>query len=116
MALAFARLAAIAAATLLFLGAVEEVGVEAIGLMASGLGHAFSSCFFDEESSLLITKAPLSGQIELKVQKDALAFSRTVAFASPSPFWIDFSRVSRPPLASMAALDREPWISRNVLV
>lgn len=60
---AFARLAAIAAATLLFL----TFGV-AGAFAFDGSGHAFSSCFLAVESNVLIIRAALSSHVPLNTQ------------------------------------------------
>ncbi len=110
MAFALARLAAIAAATLLFLvlGGVVVVGTPA---SASGLGHAFSNCLRDVESRDCRIVDPRSGQIAWNTQNMCRAPSRTAAWGSASAFLTNFSKRSIPPY-SMAWDERAPWTSR----
>lgn len=117
MAFAFALLAAIAAATLLFLdAALGGTGVATSSGTASGLGQAFSSCFRDEESRVAIKAAPRSGQSSWNCQKTRRVVSRTATLGSPKAFFTDFSNSSRPPEDSIAALDRCPWVVRYILM
>lgn len=111
MALAFARLAAIAAATLVFFVYLGVVG----GIMAaaaSGLGQTFSSCLRARESSPARITRPLSCQRFSKTQKQIRALSLTPTLASAKALFIAFSNISRPPEASMACFDRAPCTSR----
>lgn len=106
-ALALARVAAIAAATLLFLvlGVSATVGATARLL---GLGHALSSCFLAIESKASRITAPLSGHMPSKTQNIFRASSRTLGFGSPRVFFSAFSSNSTPPLDSIACFARIP--------
>ena len=101
----------IAAATLLFLvrGGVVADGMD---VSAVGFGHAFSSCFRDDESRDCRIADPRSGQKPWKTQKTWRPISRTPGLGSASAFLIIFSRASTPPAASMAWVARAPWTSR----
>lgn len=109
-ALAFARVAAIAAATLLFLALGVSAVERAVRLL--GLGHALSSCFRAVGSNACRITAPLSGQMASKTQNIFRASSRTLGFGSPRAFLIAFSSRSTPPVDSMACLVRAPCTSR----
>lgn len=111
MAFAFARLAAIAAAMLVFLVAFGVTG-GMIAAAASGLGHAFSSCFRATASKVPKITSPLSCQMASKIQKHLRAFSRTAGFASPNALLRHFSNNSKPPEFSIACLARTPLMSR----
>ena len=113
MALAFARLAAIAAAILDFFGACAA-GISSPPT-AEGLGQAFSSCFLADPSRLFKITIALSGQTEWNVQNMARLFSRTAGLGSAKAFLTDFSSSSKLLEESILALTREPWISRNCL-
>lgn len=110
MALAFARLAAIAAATLFFFVFFGVVGGNAD--INSGLGQTFSTCLRASESSVSRIARPRSGQTSSKTQNNMRAFSLTAGFGSPNAFLRDFSNVSRPPDVSIAFFERWPWTSR----
>lgn len=109
-ALAFARVAAIAAATLLFL----TLGVSVVETAARlpGLGHALSSCFLATESKACRMSAPLSDQMPSKTQNIFRASSRTLGFGSPRVFLTAFSSKSTPPVDSIACFARIPCTSR----
>lgn len=113
IAFALARLAAIAAATLLFFafGGEPALGMAA---SASGFGHAFSNCLRDAESRDCRIAEPRSGQIPWNNQNNCRALSRTPAFASPSAFLTIFSSRSIAPEASMTCVERVPCTSRYV--
>jgi hypothetical protein len=81
IALALARLAAIAAATLGFF-LTSSTGV--MGVQASGFGFAFSSCFLAVASSCSAIASALAGQTGSKVQKQVRASGRTPGFGSES--------------------------------
>lgn len=106
MALAFALLAAIAAAMLDFLGTLGVA--EAIPPMSSGLGHALSSCFLAVPSKASSIAKAQSCHTASKDQNMTLAVSLTAGFGSASAFLTDFSRTSRPPVASMEFFARAP--------
>lgn len=101
----FARLAAIAAATLLFF-AVGVVG-GSTGT-ASGSGQAFSSCLRAVASSDSRIGMALSRQTPWKAQKSPRPLSRTLGLGSASAFLRDFSIISTPPTDSMWVLERTP--------
>lgn len=107
IAFAFARLAAIAAATLLFLGTgvLELVDVF---VMSSGSGHAFSSCLRAVLSRLFIMTVLLSRHTLSNAQKAARATSLVPGLGSARPFLRHFSRVSTPPALSIVCLERAP--------
>lgn len=107
IALAFARLAAIAAATLLFLAGFGVEGTKTAAA-SSGFGHAFSNCFRATESRPPSSVTPRSRQMPSKTQKQMRAFSRTAGLGSASAFFKDFSKISSPPEVSIACLDRWP--------
>jgi hypothetical protein len=106
IAFAFARLAAIAAAILDFLGACVALLFEPPA--KEGSGQAFSSCFFAVPSRLFRITMALSGHIEWNVQNMIRLFSLTAGLESASAFFTDFSRTSRPPAFSMLDLARAP--------
>lgn len=108
-ALAFARLAAIAAATLLFFAA----GVIGAMMTFAPFGHAFSNCFLAVLSNETMMIAPLSFQIPSKTQKAAREASRTAGLLSARPLLMDFSRGSN---ASVAYFIFCPCASRNTLM
>jgi len=104
IALAFARLAAMAAATLLFF--VWGVATTGIVAKTSGLGQTFSTCFLATLSRVSSIALPRSGQMASKTQKTLRAVSRTPAFGSARAFLRHLSRISIPPAASTACFDR----------
>jgi hypothetical protein len=113
MALAFARLAAIAAATLLFLvGATDKAGRAAA---RAGFGHAFSSCFLARVSKDSRMTLPCSGQTSLNTQKVARPVSLTAGLASDRAFLTVFPRISSAPLDSMVCFERWPCTSMYCL-
>lgn len=103
IAFAFARLAAIAAATLLFfkLGVVGGRSTTTLGS-----GHAFSNCFRAVASNPSMITVALSCHTLSKTQNVPRALSRTVGLGSPSAFFTDFSSSSNPPADSMYDFDR----------
>ena len=103
IALALARLAAIAAATLLFfkLGVVGGRSVTTFGS-----GHTFSNCFRAVASNASIITVALSCHTLSKTQNVPRALSRTAGLGSPSAFFTDFSSSSNPPADSMYDFDR----------
>lgn len=103
IAFAFARLAAIAAATLLFLVVGATTGMAA---RASGFGHAFSSCLRSMLSWASRITRPLSGQTPWYAQNRLRALCRTPALASPMAFLTDLSSVSSMPVDSILLLAR----------
>jgi hypothetical protein len=101
MALALARLAAIAAATLLFLALGVVGAVRGRLAIASGFGHAFSSCLRavgSRDSRIIVAQ---SCQTPSNAQNAPRAVSLTAGFGSAKPFFKDFSRISKPPADSM---------------
>lgn len=113
IALALARLAAIAAEILLFfVGGTESVDSDNKLLS----GHAFSSCFRAIESSPAMIAVPLSFHTTFSNQYACRAFSRTPGLGSPSAFFMELTNVSRPPEVSMACLAFEAWTSMYVLM
>jgi hypothetical protein len=104
MTLALARLAAMAAATLLFLLFLGVTGGKSA--VACGFGHALSSCFRATESRDSNMTVPRSGHTPWKTQKQARALSLTPGLGSAKAFLNDLSRVSTPPEASMTCFER----------
>ncbi len=88
-----------AAATLGFLTSTVTGG----GTLSriSGFGQVFSNCFRPMGSSLPSINLPRSGQTVKKDQKQARDVSFTVGFGSVNPLLMHFSKVSRPPEASI---------------
>lgn len=111
IALALARLAAIAAATLGFF-LTSSTGV--IGVQAPGFGLAFSSCFLAEASSCSASTKAFAGQTGSKVQKHVRATGRTPGLGSESVLWRDLVIMSTPPLLSIACFDLAAWVLRYV--
>ena len=109
IALAFARLAAIAAATLDFLFGFGVLGKVAAGRL--GFGHAFSSCFRAVGSKVSIIASPRSCQICSKSQNNNRADSLTAGLESAKARFRDFSSISRQFDVSMAIFERCPWTS-----
>ena len=111
MALALARLAAMAAATLDFFtwGVAATVGSPA---RSSGLGHAFSSCLRELASRDSSNARPRSRHTSSNTQNAWRAVSFTAGFGSLRPFLRHFSNVSTPPMASMACFARCPCAVR----
>jgi hypothetical protein len=105
MIFAFARLAAMAAATLDFF---ETFGVEGKATGKSEEGHAFSNCLRALESNAFKTTMPRSFQMLANTQNSARATSLTPGLGSANDFFTAFSMVSRLPEASMACLERCP--------
>ena len=106
IALAFARLAAMAAATLVFF---DATGVEGGSMgCAVGLGHAFSSCFLATASRPSKMARPRSCQMPSKTQNKTRADSLEAGFASARAFFKNFSRVSSIFDASTAFFERWP--------
>lgn len=110
IARAFARLAAIAAATLLFFGAAcdEPDASTDIRAAASGSGHAFSRFLRLGVSRALRINFARSDHTLSKVQKAPRAASRTPMLGSWRAFFTIWSRRSAFPEASMTPLDRAP--------
>jgi hypothetical protein len=110
IAFAFARLAAIAAAILVFF----VVGVEGwvIAAATSGLGQTFSSCFLARESSVPRTASPRSCHTPSKTQKHMRALSLTPTLASARALFMHFSKISAPPDDSITPFDRAPCTSK----
>jgi hypothetical protein len=107
IAFALARLAAMTAATLVFLP--FGIGAEGMTTVAAfGSGHTFSSCLRAVLSSDSNIACPRSGHTRRKTQKQTRADSRTAGLASASDFLTIFSKRSEPPLLSMAGLARAP--------
>lgn len=104
MALAFARLAAIAAATLVFLVFFGVTGGKPAA--NSGFGQTFSSCLRANGSKDSRMVAPRSGQTSSNTQKHMRALSLTAGLASDKDFLTDFSRISSPVEDSIACLER----------
>lgn len=109
MAFAFARLAAMAAAILDFLGTLGVA--EATAPTISGLGHALSSCLRAVPSRASNIAKAQSCHTASKDQNMTLAVSLTAGLGSARAFLTDFSRTSSPPLASMECLERKPCVS-----
>jgi hypothetical protein len=105
IALAFARLAAIAAATLLFLLFFGVTGDETI-VAASRSGQTFSSCLRATGSKDSRIALPRSRQTSSKTQKHKRALSLTPTLASAKDFLTDFSKISKPPEASITCFER----------
>ena len=103
IALAFARLAAMAAATLDFL-----FGFGVLGNRAVGFGHAFSSCFRAVASRVSIIALPRSCQIFSKSQNNNRADSLTAGLESAKARFKLFSSISREFDDSMATFERCP--------
>lgn len=104
IALAFARLAAMAAATLDFLFGFGVFG--RIGRF--GFGHAFSSCFRALASRISIIPWPRSCQICSKSQNNNRADSLTAGLESAKARFKHFSSISREFDVSMAIFERWP--------
>jgi hypothetical protein len=106
IALAFARLAAMAAATLDFLFGFGVLGKAAVGGL--GFGHAFSSCFRAVASKVSIIAWPRSCQMSSKSQNNNRADSLTAGLESAKARFKDFSSISREFDVSMAIFERRP--------
>lgn len=104
MALALARLAAIAAATLFFFVFFGVAGGKAE--ISSGLGQTFSICLRASGSSDSRMARPRLCQISSKIQNKSRAVSLTAGLGSANAFLRDFSSVSRPPDVSIAVFER----------
>jgi hypothetical protein len=104
---AFARLAAIAAATLLFLLVLAvTVGKRAA---FSGFGHVFSSCLRATESRVSKMALPRSCHTSSKTQKHSRVDSLTAGLGSTKDFFNDLSKICRPPEDSRRFFERWPW-------
>jgi hypothetical protein len=115
IAFAFARLAAIAAATLLFLPVLAVAAVGKV-VAASGLGQAFSSCLRATESRDSRMTMPRSCHISSNTQKHTRELSLTAGLGSARAFFSDFSKIWRPPDDSMVFFERLPCTSRYFLI
>lgn len=115
IAFAFALLAAIAAAILVFFVFFGVVGGSTVSI-TSGFGQDFSSCFRATESRDARIASPRSRHTSSKTQKHTRALSRTAGFGSASARFTDFSRSSSPLEDSMALLARCPCTSRYFLM
>lgn len=107
IAFAFARLAAIAAATLVFLVFLGVVGGR-MADAANGSGQTFSSCFRARESRVPRIANPRSCHTDSKTQKQTRACSLTPMLASAKDLFMHFSKISAPPDDSIMFLDRVP--------
>lgn len=104
IALAFARLAAMAAAMLVFFAVC---GVVAGNAAASwGSGHAFSSCLRASPSRDSSNARPRPRQTCSKTQKVERTLSLTPGFVSFRALFITFSIVSSEPVDSITCFDR----------
>ena len=110
IALAFARLAAMAAATLLFFGCTGA----ATDRVASreGSGHAFSTALRAWLSKASRMTAPLSGHTDSNDQKAMRAFSRQDGFASLTLFQLLRMPLMFLPLSFSAIADAQNAIGR----
>jgi hypothetical protein len=106
IALAFARLAAMAAATLDFLFGFGVLGNIAVGRLR--FGHAFSSCFRAVASKVSIITWPRSCQICSKSQNNNRADSLTAGLKSAKARFKLFSSISTEFDDSMATFERCP--------
>jgi hypothetical protein len=119
MARALARLAAMAAATLLFFGPVS-VGatVTATSVLCASVestGQAFSTALRVTVSIAANMTVARAGQIVLNDQNVARPVSRTPGFWSDKLFFVSCSIVSAWPEDSHAVRERAPWTSMYVL-
>jgi hypothetical protein len=110
--LAFARLAAIAAATLdFFVSTIADAG----GVKGERPeGAALSSCLRAVASSVLAIASARSLHTASNAQNKALALSRRPAFWSANVFLIHLSKTSSPPVISMSVLDLDWLVSTTV--
>jgi hypothetical protein len=104
IALAFARLAAIAAATLLFLLFFGVAGDKTVATVSRS-GQDFSSCFRATASKDSRKTLPRSRHTFSKAQKHERALSLTPILASVKAFFTAFSKISKPPEVSIACFE-----------